>query len=48
MAGVGEGIFTAIQAASAPKVKQGRMARNADGSYSFEIVEGVADAAPIQ
>lgn len=48
MAGVGEGIFTAIQAASAPKVKQGRMARNPDGSYSFEIVEGVADAAPIQ
>jgi hypothetical protein len=48
MANVGEGIFTAIQAASAPKVKQGRMVRNPDGSYSFEIVEGVADAAPVQ
>ena len=42
MASVGEGIFSAIQAASAPKVKQGRMVRNADGSYSFEIVEGVS------
>jgi len=36
---VGEGIFSAIQAASAPKVKQGRMVRNPDGSYSFEVIE---------
>ena len=39
MAGVGEGIFSAIRTASAPRIKQGRMVRNPDGSYSFEVIE---------
>jgi len=36
---VGAGIFQAIEAAGATRVKQGRMVRLPDGSYEFQIIE---------
>lgn len=35
-------LATQAQAAILPKVKQGTMVRNPDGSYSMTVVEGVA------